>query len=102
MGFGDRAGTVRPLTLRDRGSFHRTEPAARANWVRDGDIRALPPDEHHKRPRWCVKLNGALQKFPGVELRPSYEEPGVTMAIVVREPNLGKFIGWTDVRCSTL
>jgi hypothetical protein len=104
IGFGDRAGIVRPLTLKDRDSFHRADLAARANWVRDGDIRALPPppDEHRRRLRWCVKLNGALQRIPGVELEPSYEEPGVPMAIVVRKPNLGKGIGWTDVPCSTL
>jgi hypothetical protein len=93
MAFGDRAGIVRPLTLKDRGSFHRAELAARANWVRDGDIRALSPDEYHRRPRWCAKLNGALQRIGGVELEPSYEEPGVTMAIMVRKHNLGKGIG---------
>lgn len=97
MAFGDRAGVVRPLTLRDRGSFHRAELAAKANWVRDGDVKALPPDEHHRRTRWRVKLNGALQRIRDVELIPSYEEPGVTMAIMVCKPNLGKDIGWTDV-----
>jgi len=102
MAFGDRVGIVRPLTLKDRDSFHRAELTARANWVRDGDIRALPPDEHRRRPRWRVKLNGALQRIGGVELIPSYEEPGVSMAIMVRKPNLGKEIGWTDDPCSTL
>jgi len=82
MAFGERAGIVRPLTLRDRDSFHRAELAARANWVRDGDVKALPADEHHRRPRWRVKLNGALQRIHGVELIPSYEEPGVGMAIM--------------------
>jgi hypothetical protein len=90
IAFGDRAGIVRPLTLRDRDSFHRSELAARANWVRDGEIRALPPDEHHRRPRWRVRLNGVFQRIRGVELTPSYEEPNVSMAIMVRKPNLGK------------
>ena len=90
MAFGARAGIVRPLTLRDRDTFYRSELAARADWVRDGDVKALPPDEHHRRPRWCVKLNGVLQRIHGVELIPSYEEPGVSMAIVVREPNSAK------------
>jgi len=102
MAFGERAGIVRPLTLRNRDSFHRAELASRANWVRDGDVRALPLDEHHRRPRWRVKLDGTLQRIHGVELIPSYEEPGVGMAIMVRKPNLGKDIGWTDVPCSTL
>jgi hypothetical protein len=94
IAFGDRAGIVRPLTLKDRDSFHRAELVARANWVRDGDVKALPSDERHRRrPRWCVKLNGALQKIRGVELKPSYEEPGVSMAIMVRKPNLDKDIG---------
>jgi len=82
IAFGDRAGVVRPLTLKDRGSFHRKELAVRANWLRDGDISALPPDERHRRPRWRVKLNGTLQRIGGVELIPSYEEPGVAMAIM--------------------
>ncbi len=90
MAFGNRAGVVRPLTLKDRDSFHRAELAAKANWERDGDIKALPPDEHHKRPRWRVKLNGALVRLRGVELIPSYEEPGVSMAIMVRSPNLNE------------
>ena len=102
MGFGSRAGIVRPLTLKDRDSFHRAELAARANWVRDGDVKALPPDEHHRRPRWRVKLNGALQRIRDVELIQSYEEPGVPMAIVVRKRRLGKDVEWTDVPCSTL
>jgi hypothetical protein len=102
IAFGDRAGVVRPLTLKDRGSFHRKELAVRANWLRDGDIRTLPSDEHYSRPRWRVKLNGTLQRIGGVELIPSYEEPGVAMAIMVRNPNLGKDIGWTNVPCSTL
>ena len=102
MAFGDRAGIVRPLTLRDRDAFHRAELAARADWMRDGDVKSLPPDEHHRRPRWRVKLNGALQRIRGVELIPSYEEPGVSMAIMVRKPNAGKDTGWTDDPCSTL
>jgi hypothetical protein len=90
MAFGERAKVVRPLTLKDRDSFHRAEPAAKAIWERDGDAKALPPDEHHQQSRWRVKLNGALQKIPGVELIPSYEEPGVSMAIMVRCPSLGE------------
>lgn len=70
--------------------------------MRDGDIKALPPDRHHCRARWRVKLNGVLQRIPGVELISSYEEPGVSMAIMVRKPNLGKDIGWPDILCSTL
>jgi len=101
MAFGDRAGIVRTLNLRDRDAFHNAELAARANWVRDGDVKALPPDEHHRRPRWRVKLNGVLQRIHGVELIPSYEEPGVSMAIMVRKPNFGKDVGWTDVPRST-
>ena len=102
MAFGDRAGVVRPLTLRDRDAFHRAELVARADWVRDGDVKALPADEVHRRPRWRVTLNGALQRIGGVELIPSYEEPGVSMTIMVRKPSLGRDIGWTDVPCSTL
>ena len=97
-GFGERAGVVRPLTLKDRDSYHRAELAATANWERDVDIKELPPDENHSRPRWRVKLNGALQKVHGVELNPSYEEPGVSMARVVRNPTSAK----TFVRLTSL
>ena len=102
MAFGARAGIVRPLNLNDRDVFYRAELVARADWVRDGDVKALPPDDHHRRPRWRVKLNGALQGIRGVELIPSYEEPGVSMATVVRKPNLGKDILLTDIPCSIL
>lgn len=105
MAFGDRAGIVRPLSLKDRDAFHRAKLAARANWVRDGDVQPLPLDEHNRRPCWRVRLNGVLQRIHGVELVPSYEEPGVSMAIMVRKPNLGNIlyvIGWTDIPCSTL
>ena len=102
MDFGDRAGIVRPLNHNNRHEFHRVELAATANWERDGDIKALPPDGQHRRPRWRVKLNGALQRIHGVELKPSYEEPGVTMANVVRKINLCKDLGWIDIPSSTL
>ncbi len=101
MDFGDRAGIVRPLNHNNRHEFHRVELAATANWERDGDVKALPLDEHHRRPRWRVKLNGVFQGMRGVELKPSYEEPGVTMANVVRKPSLCRDIRWTDVPCST-
>ncbi len=102
MAFGEQAKVVRPLTLKNRDSFHRAEPAAKAIWDRDGDVRALPPDEHHRQSRWCVELNGALQKIRGVELIPSYEEPGVTMAIMVSCPSLGENPRWTNIPRSTL
>ncbi len=102
MAFGDRARVVCPLTLKDRDSFQRAEPAAKAIWERDGDVKELPPDEHHKLSRWRVKLNGALQKIHGVELIPSYEGPGVGMAIMVHCPSFGENPRWTNIPRSTL
>jgi hypothetical protein len=90
VAFGDRAGAVRPLSLRDRDSFHRAELAAKASWELDGHFKELPPNEQHRRPRWRIKLNGALHRVRGVELNPTYEEPGVSMAIIVCSPNLGE------------
>jgi hypothetical protein len=82
LGFGKHAATVRPLSLRNRSSFHRTDLAARASWQLNGHARELLPDEGHPRPRWSVELNGSLNREAGVELSPSFEEPG--MALVVR------------------
>jgi len=82
LGFGEHAATVRPLSLKDRKSFHRTDLAARASWQPDGPVRELLPDEGHRLPRWSVQLNGSLQRETGVELSPSFEHPG--MALIVR------------------
>ena len=90
MDFGDRAGAVRPLNLRDHGAFFNAKLAAEANWEVDGHVKELPTNEQHRRPRWRIKLKGALQKKPEVELIPSYEERGVSMAITVRSPNLDR------------
>ena len=97
MAFGDQAGAVRRLNLADKGAFHRAELAGEAIWEVDGQIKELPMDEHHRRPRWRIKLKGAIQKKPRVELSPSYEEPGVTMAIMVCSLNLDGDRGSTDV-----
>ena len=88
MAFGDQAGAVRPFNFADHGAFHRAELAGEAIWEVDGHIRELPPNEQHKRPRWRIELKGAVQKKPGIELTPSYEDPGVTMAIMVCSLNL--------------
>ena len=90
VAFGDRAGAVRPLSLKDRGSFHKAELAAKASWELDGNARELPLNEQHRRRRWRVKLNGAFHRNRSVELSPSYEEPGVSMAIMVCSPNFGE------------
>jgi hypothetical protein len=103
VAFGDRAGAVRPLSLKNRDEFHRAEWAAKANWDRDIQTKELPPDGQHRRPRWRVKLNGTFQRDPKVELCPSYEEPGVSMAIMVCNLlNLCGDPGSTDVPHSTL
>lgn len=103
VAFGDRAGAVRPLSLKNRGAFHNAELAAKAFWDRDIQTKELPPDGQHRRPRWRVKLNGTLQREPKVEMCPSYEEPGVSMAIMVCNLlNLYGDPGSTDVPHSTL
>jgi len=82
MAFGEQAATVRPLSLRNRTAFHRSDLAGKAHWQRDGHTRELPPDDEHPRSRWRVKLDGNLQRETNIELTPSFEEPG--MALVVR------------------
>jgi hypothetical protein len=93
VAFGDRAGAVRPLSLKDRDSYQRVELAAKANWELDDHTKELPPDERHRSPRWRIKLNGSLQINRSIELSPSYEEPGVSMAVMVRSPNVGENLG---------
>jgi hypothetical protein len=104
VAFGDRAGAVRPLSLKDHDAFHRVELVAKAKWeLPDTQAKELPPNGQHRRPRWRVKINGTLQRNPDVELCPSYEEPGVSMAIVVRNflDLCGDDPGSTDVPHST-
>ena len=100
LAFGDRAGAVRPLDFSDRNAFHRT--VARANWQVDGHSEKLPTNSTNRRHRWRIKLKGTLRITPGAALTPSYEEPGVSMAIIVRILKLDGDAGWTDVLHSTL
>ena len=102
MAFGDQARAVHPLNLADHGAFHRAEWAAEANWEVDGRVKELPTKEQHRRPRWRIKLKGVLRKKPVIELTPSYEEPGVKMAIMVCSLNLEEGPESTDVSHSTL
>jgi hypothetical protein len=97
MAFGDQAGAVRRLNLADHGAFHRAQLAGEAVWEVDGHIRELPQNEQNRRPRWRIKLKGAVQINSGFDLSPSYEEPGVSMAITVRSPNLDGGPRLTDV-----
>src|SRR5712671_5377925 len=87
MGFRDGAATVRPLTLKDRTSFHHSRVVAKAHWELDGHTKELTPNERHSRTRWRIKLKGEFQREPGVVLDPSFEGPG--MAKIVRSPTLG-------------
>ena len=82
MAFGEQAATVRPLSLRNRTSYHRSDLAAKAHWQRDGHTTGLPLDDEHPRSCWRVKLNGNFHREPNIELTPSIEEPG--MALIVR------------------
>jgi hypothetical protein len=85
------------LSLKDRDSFHSVELVAKAHWELDGHAKELPPNERHRLPRWRIKLNGVFQISRSVELSTSYEEPGVSMAIMVCSLNLGENLGSTDV-----
>jgi len=85
MAFGDGATDVRPLTLRDRRSFHDSRVVAKAHWELDGRTKELSPNERHARTRWRMKLKGELQRAPGVQnLDPSFEVPGMTIMYIVR------------------
>lgn len=84
MAFGEQAAPVRPLSLRNRKSYHRSDLAAKAHWQRDGHTRELPLDDEHPRSRWSVKLNGNLHRETDIQLTPSFEEPGIALRVIVR------------------
>jgi len=81
MAFGEQAATVRPLSLRNRTSYHRSDLVANAHWQRDGHTQELPLDDAHPRSRWRVKLDGNLHRETNIELTPSFEEPGMTLMV---------------------
>jgi len=87
LAFGRDAPVIRPLTLWDRRSYHRSDLAARAHWKLDGHTTELSPDNEHSRSRWCIKLNGSLHREIKVELSPSFEEPGIALMIMVCQLN---------------
>jgi len=82
LAFGRDASVIRPLTLWDRRSYHRSDLAATAHWKLDGHTTELSPDNEHSRSRWCIKMNGSLHREINVELCPSFEEPGMALAIM--------------------
>jgi len=83
LAFGKDAATVRPLNLKDRSSFHRSDLAARAHWQLDGHARELLTDEGHRRLRWTVELKGSFQRESEVELSPSFEVSGMALVYLV-------------------
>lgn len=82
MAFGENAPNIHPFTLRDRGSYHRTDWAAKAQWEANAQSWELPPSDEHPRVRWRIRLNGQLHRDPKVEISESYEQSG--MALMVR------------------
>ncbi|KAI0300817.1 hypothetical protein BC826DRAFT_1102149 [Russula brevipes] len=83
LAFGKQASVIRPLTLKNRSSYHRTDMAAKAHWDFDGHAKELPSNDGHPRPRWCINLNGKFHRQPRVELSPSFEVPGMALMYFV-------------------
>jgi hypothetical protein len=94
--FGEQAAAVGPLNLMNPNSLYRSDLAAsaRARWQPDGRARELLPDEEHPRLRWSIELDGNLHRETGIELNPSFDEPG--MALVVRRLPFGEDLTSTD------
>jgi len=84
MDFGVDAGTVRPLTLMDRKSFHDSRVVAKAHWEPDGYAKELSPNDRHERTRWRIKLKGEFQLEPGVVLDPSIAMRGMAIMYIAR------------------
>ncbi|KAI0258408.1 hypothetical protein BC834DRAFT_975189 [Gloeopeniophorella convolvens] len=83
VAFGGGAA-IRPLTLLNRSSYHRTDWVAReAHWDPEGPVRELPPDEHHPRPRFRVRLSGSLHCDPRIQMEPSFEHQGTALMYLV-------------------
>jgi hypothetical protein len=83
MVFGEQAAAVHPSILNDSKSFHRTDLAARSTrWQLDGRAKQHLPDAECPRHRWSIELRGNFHRETGVELTPSFDEPG--MSLVVR------------------
>jgi len=90
MAFGEQAATIRPLSLRNRTEYHRSDLAARAHWQCDGYTQELPLDDEHPRLRWRVKLDGNLHRETNIELTPSFEEPGMRLMVRMIDVILAK------------
>jgi hypothetical protein len=95
MVFGEQAAAVHPSILNNSNSFHRTDLAARSSrWQLDGRTREHLPDGEHPRPRWSIELKGNFHRETGVELTPSFDEPG--MSLVVGRLAFGEGLILTD------
>jgi len=92
LAFGERASAIQPLRLANHNDYHRADFAGKAHWELDGHARQLPSNDEYARPRWCMELNGKLQREAHIELTPSFEQPGVALKYFVslfpfRSPN---------------
>ncbi|KAI0303672.1 hypothetical protein B0F90DRAFT_1916642 [Multifurca ochricompacta] len=82
--FGEQASAAAgPMSLVNRGSYHRKDWAARAHWEVDGHTKELPPTKERPQIRWRIKLNGKLQRDRRVDMCSSMEKPGMAIMYFV-------------------
>ncbi|KAH9972196.1 hypothetical protein BGW80DRAFT_1317029 [Lactifluus volemus] len=79
LAFGNNANSTRPLTLKDRGSYHHKDTIAEVRWELDG----RPEDQERSSLRTRVVLNGEFRRKEGVEIRPSFSQGDLTLKYVV-------------------
>jgi hypothetical protein len=78
LAFGNNANSTRPLTLKDRGSYHHKDTIAEVRWEVDG----IPEERTmNQGPRTRVVLNGEFRRKEGVEIRPSFSQGDLTLRV---------------------
>ncbi|KAI0255033.1 hypothetical protein BJV78DRAFT_813439 [Lactifluus subvellereus] len=87
MGFGEKGKVIRPISLMNRSSLHRSDLAAEARWKLDDYPMELPTSDVHPRTRWRISLNGELHRKAGIQLTPSFDGPSmINMYLVCLYP----------------
>jgi hypothetical protein len=77
LAFGNNADSTRPLTLKDRDSYHHKDTIAEVRWELDG----RPEDQERSSLRTRVVLNGEFRRKEGVEIRPSFSQGDLTLKV---------------------
>jgi hypothetical protein len=81
LAFGDNANTTRPLTLKDRGSYHHKDLIAEVRWELDCRTEERTMNQAGSPLRTRVVLNGEFRRKEGVEIRPSFTQGDLALKV---------------------